>query len=97
MRTLLFTIAHRVKSNFDNFSEALKYAWKVIKLRMQLTKRVVSFKFKKVDGSIRSAVGTLKSDLLPQGKGKSSSPTVFTYFDLEVNDYRCAKIENLIF
>lgn len=97
MKTLLFTIAHRVKSSFATFSEALKYAWKIIKLKSKLSKEIVSFKYKKVDGTVRSAVGTLKGDMLPTGKGKSSSPSVMTYFDVEVNGYRCCKIENLIF
>jgi|SRR5690606_5245688 len=98
MKSLLFTIAHRVKSNFANFSEALKYAWKVIKLKMKMGKQVVSFKFRKVDGSIREAVGTLKASMLPATKGTGkSNPNVFTYFDVEKSQYRCAKIESLIF
>lgn len=96
MKTLLFTIAHKVKANFANFSEALKYAWKVIKLKSRMTKAVVAFKFKKVDGSIREAVGTLQKSIVPQTKGIGSSPAVFTYFDMDKNEYRCAKIESLI-
>lgn len=98
MKTLLFTIAHKVKGNFSNFAEALKYAWKVIKLKMQLAKSVVVFKFKKTDGTIREAIGTLQSSYLPQGKNTGKSNTgVFTYFDVEKQEYRCAKIESLIF
>lgn len=98
MKSLLFTIAHRVKPNFVNFSEALKYAWKVIKLRVKLTREVVTFKFRKVDGSIRVAIGTLKAEFLPASKGTGrSNPGVFTYFDIEKQGYRCAKIESLIF
>lgn len=98
MKSLLFTIAHKVKSNFANFSDALKYAWRVIKLRAILTREVVSFKFRKVDGSIREAVGTLKSEFLPASKGTGKSNAgVFTYFDVEKQEFRCAKIDSLIF
>lgn len=94
MKSLLFKIAHTVKSKFNSFSEALKYAWKVIKLRMKMKKGIVSFRFKKVDGSIREAVGTLPAT--PQGNGKPNLK-VFTYFDVEKNDYRCSRIDALIF
>lgn len=94
MKSLLFKIAHTVKSKFNSFSEALKYAWKVIKLRMKMKKGIVSFRFKKVDGSIREAVGTLPAT--PQGSGKPNLK-VFTYFDVEKNDYRCSRIDALIF
>jgi len=98
MKSLLFTIAHKVKSNFANFSDALKYAWRVIKLRVKLTREVVAFKFRKVDGSIREALGTLKAEFLPASKGTGkSNPSVFTYFDVEKQEYRCARIESLIF
>ena len=98
MKSLLFKIAHTVKSKFNSFSEALKYAWKVIKLRMKMKKEIVSFRFKKVDGSIREAVGTLKSEFLPASKGTGKSNScVFTYFDIEKKAYRCAKIDALIF
>lgn len=96
MKSLLFKIAHKVKLKFNSFSEALKYAWKVIKLRMKMKKGIVSFRFKKVDGSIREAVGTLPTT--PQGNGtREPNLKVFTYFDIEKNDYRCSRIDALIF
>ena len=96
MKSLLFKIAHTVKSSFNSFSEALKYAWKIIKLRMKMKKVAVSFRFKKVDGSIREAIGTLPT--APQGdSNRKPNPKVFTYFDVEKNDYRCSRIDALIF
>lgn len=98
MRHFLFKLAHAVKSKYSTFAEALKYAWKVVKLKSKMTTQVVSFKFKKVDGSIRQALGTLRPDYLPSSTGKrGSKDTVLTYFDLERQEYRCTKIENLIF
>lgn len=96
MKSLLFKIAHTVKEKFNSFGEALKYAWEVIKLRMKMKKGIVSFRFKKVDGSIREAVGTLPTT--PQsGSNRKPNLKVFTYFDVEKNDYRCSRIDALIF
>ena len=96
MKSLLFKIAHTVKSSLNSFSEALKYAWKVIKLRMKMKKGIVSFRFKKVDGSIREAVGTLPAT--PQSdSNRKPNLKVFTYFDVEKNDCRCSRIDALIF
>ena len=58
-----------VKRNGYTMSEALKVAWANIKLRSQLSKRIVKFYFQKVDGSIREAYGTLKEGLIPATKG----------------------------
>lgn len=86
-----------VKSNGYTISEALKQAWQVIKLRVKMTKQVVKFTFKKVDGSIREALGTLKSDETPQtvSSGKKSSKAVQVYYDVEKMAWRCFKVENL--
>lgn len=96
MKTRLFKTAHAIKALFSSFSEALKYAWKVIRLSIEMKKGNVSFSFKKVDGSIRKAIGTLKD--VPATFGvKETNYSVFTYFDVEANSYRCSRIENLIF
>lgn len=96
MKSKLFKIAHSIKANYATFSEALKYAWKVIRLRIKMKSGVVSFSFIKVDGSIRKAIGTLKD--IPASTGtKSPNHSVFTYFDIEAASYRSARIENLIF
>lgn len=98
MKTLLFKIAHSVKHEFDNFSQALTYAWKIIKLKTKMQTKVVEFQYRKVDGSIRKAYGTLKESLLPETKGAgSASPKVMVYFDMEKQGYRSCRIENLIF
>ncbi len=58
---------------------------------------IVRFYFQKVDGSIRQAWGTLKSDLLPAtGDNRKRNETVQVYFDTEVNEYRCFKKFNLM-
>lgn len=96
MKTKLFKMAWATVSKFNSFAEALTAAWKVTKLASKMKQGVVSFAFKKIDGSIRKAIGTLKD--IPATLGfKAVNYSVFTYFDIEANAYRCAKVENLIF
>jgi hypothetical protein len=98
MRSRLFKIAHSIKGQFATYAEALVHAWKVIKLQYALTTRaLVNFSFKKVDGTIREAVGTLVNAPTPKGGHRKINYTLLTYFDLQQNDWRCAKVENLIF
>lgn len=96
MKTRLFKIAHSIKGQYETFAAALTAAWKVIKLRMKLKSGVVSFSFKKVDGSMRKAVGTLKDT--PAALGiKALNYSVLTFFDVEAQGWRSSRIENLIF
>lgn len=96
MKTRLFKMAWSIKAQFNTFGEALAHAWKVIKLQVELCLGIVKFKYRKIDGSIRSAVGT--RDNVPAVKGlRPSNPSILTYFDLEAADWRSAKAENLIF
>ncbi len=98
MKSQLFKIAHAIRNQFASFSEALVHAWKVIKLHIELkTKKVVNFTYVKVDGSIREAVGTLVNAPMPKGGERKPNYKVLNYFDLQQMEYRCAKVENLIF
>ena len=87
-----------VKRNGYTMSEALKCAWANIKLRTELSNRIVKFYFQKVNGEIREAYGTLKSELIPETKGddRKRNDTVQVYFDTEKSEYRCFKKANLI-
>lgn len=96
MKSRLFKTAWAMRNQFATFSEALVQAWKVIKLQWALCLGVVKFQYKKVDGSIRHAVGT--RDNVPAIKGvRPTSHSVLVYFDIEAADWRSAKVENLIF
>lgn len=98
MKRRLFNIAWSVADQFDSFSEALIHAWKVVKLQFALcTQALVNFSYRKVDGSIRHAVGTLESVPTPKGGFRKANYGLLTYFDLQQGDWRCAKVENLIF
>ncbi len=86
-----------VKRNGYTLSEALKVAWANIKLKKSMRKGIVKFYFKKVDGTLREAFGTLKAELLPptEGTNRAKNCTVQTYFDTERQEYRCFKKANL--
>ena len=87
-----------VKRNGFSMSEALKVAWRNIKVKMMMKKRIVKFYFLKVDGSIREAYGTLKENLIPAtvGSDRKRNDTVQTYFDTEKGEWRCFKKANLL-
>lgn len=98
MKRRLFSIAWSIVDQFDSFSAALTHAWKVIRLQLALcTQALVNFKYKKVDGSIRQAVGTLETVPTPKGGFRKVNHGLLTYFDLQQNEWRCAKVENIIF
>nr|DAN48118.1 MAG TPA: hypothetical protein [Caudoviricetes sp.] len=80
-------------------SEALKTAWRNIKLRAAMRKGIVKFYYQKVDGTLREAYGTLKESLVPALSGNDSrkkSDTVQTYYDTEKESWRCFKRQNLV-
>ena len=86
-----------IKKNGLRLSEALKIAWRNVKLRIALHRKIVRFTFKKVDGTLREAWGTLAADMLPShGDGRTPNPTIQVYFDTEKGAWRCFKKINLI-
>lgn len=97
MREIMTLAWQFVRKNGYGMSEALKVAWRNIKLRAALHAAIVKFYYQKVDGSIREAFGTLKSSLVPptSGNGRKAPDTVQVYFDTEVGEWRCFKKANL--
>lgn len=98
MREVMTLAWQMVKKNGYTMAEALKTAWRNIKLRTQMQQRIVKFYFQKVDGSIREAYGTLKETLIPATgeSNRKKNDTVQTYFDTEKSEWRCYKKANLI-
>lgn len=98
MREVMTLAWQMVKKNGYTMAEALKTAWRNIKLRTQMQQRIVKFYFQKVDGSIREAYGTLKKTLIPATgeSNRKKNDTVQTYFDSEKQAWRCYKKANLI-
>lgn len=86
-----------VRKNGYSMSEALKCAWANLKLKAALKVKIVEFYFKKTDGTLRQAFGTLMSDRVPETKGtKRTANNCQVYFDTEKEEWRCFKKCNLI-
>ena len=77
----------------------------IMLLQSKMMEQAVKFQFKKKDGSIRDALGTLKRALMkqedgslwePKGEGKPEPETVIRYFDLEKGMWRCFTVTDFI-
>lgn len=71
------------------------------RFRELLHKGEVNFSYKKIDGTIREARGTLDFNMIPEeshptGTGKVTSDSTISYFDLDKNAWRSLRIDNLI-
>ena len=83
---------------FENLKEKRKR--ELAKLKRLLKKGVVEFEYKKIDGSIRKAAGTIKRSLIPdeykddERIEKSNSDEVFTYYDIKKEDFRSFRKDN---
>ncbi|MFA6087451.1 SH3 beta-barrel fold-containing protein [Mucilaginibacter sp.] len=98
MKSRLFNIAWAVRKQFSSFSEALAFAWKTVKLQIQLCLGVVTFRYKKVsDGSIRTATGTNDHGQQLKGSDRAKNYGILTYFDTEANGFRSCQIQNILF
>ena len=90
------------KSENISMSCALKLAWKSFKLKLRMKTEVVKFAFKKIDGTVREAVGTLVSSMLPQRgdnqptKERAKNYGVQVYYDLDRDCFRSFKVANLL-
>ncbi len=80
------------------FAECLKLAWQNFTLVRKMRAGVVRFYFRKVDGTLREAWGTLNSDLVPPVDGddrRAKNDTVQVFYDTEKQEWRCFKRLNL--
>ena len=69
------------------------------KFRNLLKKNIVKFRYKKKDGTTRTALGTLKKDMLPKFKTEKRpvyNPLRFIYWDTERNQFRSFLRANFI-
>lgn len=63
---------------------------------------IVDLQFKKVNGDLRNMRATRKFDLIPEEKHpktedkREQNETIVVLYDLEVNDWRSFRIENLV-
>ncbi len=96
-RTKVFKRAHSlVKSTGKAFAVCLAKAWSIYRLTRRMATEVVKFSYEKVDGSLRTAKGTLR-DVSHLIKGNcSDTPSTLRYFDVDAQAFRSFRIENLI-
>lgn len=75
-------------------------AWELYRLLKALRSGIVSFEYKKMDGSVRMATGTLRDipiDATFGGKRVTKQPyRTMTYFDTAKNAFRSFRVENLL-
>lgn len=98
-RHYIFSLAWQmVRVQGMTMSDALKTAWANAKVVNGLRKGVCRFKFNKLDGTVREAVGTLVETLIPEtrGTGRRRAESVQCYFDLQKNEWRCFRKDLLI-
>ena len=72
LRSIMQMAWQFVKRNGMTLAEGLRKAWQVFKLKAAMTRGIVRFYFRKVDGTIREAYGTLKAELMPEIKGEDN-------------------------
>lgn len=100
MKTELFKMMWQfIKQTGRSKSESLKMAWRNLKLKKELQNGIVRFHFQKVDGSIREAWGTLKTNLIPNinaVNNRAQNATIQVYFDTEKKEWRSFKKLNLV-
>ncbi len=71
-------------------------------LRIKLSEGTVQFAFKKIDGTLRTAIGTTNMTTVPQehhpsGRGGESSLASVRYFDIEKGAWRSVSSSKDIF
>ena len=103
-KTILATI--RADRNFRQGRNLQSLSEELANLITELKKGVCLFSYRKKDGGIRRATGTLSRDIMdryldgvggtPKGHRKSARPTSSAYFDLEKGEFRCFLWENFI-
>lgn len=95
-KSSIFKVANALrKSNkAKTLGEALRIAWKAAKLQLQLSAGEVKFRYRKLNGEIREAVGTLKNMITDSAMAVNG--TAMFYFDVEKKGFRSFAISNLL-
>ncbi len=99
MKSKVFKLAHKIKNQFNTWSEALTAAWKKVKIVKSLQNGVFSFMFIKKNGEVRKAIGTLDASFYDVTNIKNSYKSKWNiqkYFDIEKKAWRCFDILRFI-
>jgi len=96
-RTNVFEMAQIIAREEGTLSWVnLSKAWKVYRLKKAMKSGIVEFMFRKVDGTIRCAKGTLSGIEYEAKGGYKKSAKSVSYWDIEANGFRSFKPENFI-
>ena len=97
MKSKLFKLMWQfIKQTGFSKSDALKIAWRNLKLEQSMKIGIVKFYFQKIDGTIREAWGTTNPNIIPTTDGnRTYTNTVKVYFDTEKKAWRSFKKINL--
>lgn len=95
-KSSIFKVANALYKNkkANSLGEALRIAWKAAKLQFELASGEVRFRYCKMNGEIREAVGTLKN--MVSDSSSAFNGTAMYYFDIEKKGFRSFAISNLI-
>lgn len=94
-KTVMLRAYHIMSETGKNWADCLRKAWQLYRINKEMHQGEVTFYFEKKDGEIRKATGTLKIEYDFKTQNQPN-PKVFTYFDIDANDFRCFKIANFI-
>lgn len=101
-KSKLFKIAHSIikRGKATDFSTALKMAWKAIKVYTKMLVGKAEFTFRKANGEIRKAIGTLCDiNYRPVGDGSSTyerPADCICYWDVEKGAFRSFNASTLL-
>lgn len=100
-RSGLMKNAHRLMQvTGKSLAESVKSAWVIYRLSEAMQKGTVQFFYKKTNGEVRQAFGTMKDDVISSKiKGtdrRKPNKDLFVYYDTEKSAFRSFKKFNLI-
>lgn len=81
----------------ERFALCLSKAWALYRLAKRMRSGVVSFAYRKTDGTLRQASGTLQevADTI-KGTGRPDDGKTLKYYDTDANGWRSFRVENFI-
>lgn len=95
-KSSVFKVANAIyrSKKAQTLGEALRMAWKAAKLQAKLAVGEVKFQYRKMNGELREAVGTLKN--MVSETVSAFNGTAMYYFDLDKKAFRSFAISNLV-
>lgn len=87
------------RAEAKTFAEALKMSWKAFKLKAQMAVGHAKFKFRKANGEIREAFGTLANNMYKydfKGTGRPKPVYQICFFDLIKKQFRSFTVGSLL-